>query len=130
MSSRTESYLSLWLEQASLSPLRFRHGCIIVQGGKLIGQGFNDHRAHFDGEAKRLASSGAYNSSAIIALSQKNRRTNKAFSGKYQQNEKSQETCSPCSDTNGGCLANASLLMHSETMAIYSALSLSGTLAP
>lgn len=32
---KTDNYLTLCLEQAALSPLRNRHGCIIVRGGKV-----------------------------------------------------------------------------------------------
>ena len=51
MSLRADSYLSLCLEQANKSPLYFRHGCIIVRGGKVIGQGYNTYRPGFDGGA-------------------------------------------------------------------------------
>ncbi|KAL9002350.1 MAG: hypothetical protein Q9188_004704 [Gyalolechia gomerana] len=47
--SRNDNYLSLCLEQASLSSLHYRHGCIIVRGGKVIGKGYNDYRPGFDG---------------------------------------------------------------------------------
>ena len=50
MSPRTDSYLSLCLEQASKSSqMQHRHGCIIVRGGKVIGRGYNDHRSGYDG---------------------------------------------------------------------------------
>ncbi|KAK0624813.1 hypothetical protein B0T17DRAFT_616979 [Bombardia bombarda] len=39
--------LNLSVEQASQSPLRFRHGCIAVKGSKVIGQGYNDHRSGY-----------------------------------------------------------------------------------
>ena len=41
---KTDNYLSLCLDQAAKSPLHYRHGSIIVRGGKIIGQGFNDYR--------------------------------------------------------------------------------------
>ena len=47
--SRNDTYLSLCLEQASLSSLHYRHGCIIVRGGKFIGKGYNDYRSGFNG---------------------------------------------------------------------------------
>jgi hypothetical protein len=34
---KTDSYLTLCLEQAAKSALHYRHGCIIVRGGKVIG---------------------------------------------------------------------------------------------
>ena len=49
MSPRTDSYMSLCLEQAAMSPLHYRHGAIIVNGGKIIGKGYNDYRPGFDG---------------------------------------------------------------------------------
>jgi hypothetical protein len=51
MSLRADSYLSLCLEQADKSPIYFRHGCIIVPGDKIIGQGYNTYRSGFDGGA-------------------------------------------------------------------------------
>lgn len=51
MSLRADSYLSLCLEQADKSALYFRHGCIIVRGGKVIAQGYNTYRPGFDGSA-------------------------------------------------------------------------------
>lgn len=41
---KTDNYLTLCLEQAAKSPLHYRHGCIVVRGGKVIGQGYNDYR--------------------------------------------------------------------------------------
>jgi hypothetical protein len=51
MSIRADSYLSLCLEQADMPPLYYRHGCIIVRGGKVIGQGYNTYCPGFDGRA-------------------------------------------------------------------------------
>ena len=51
MSPRNDTFLSLCLAQAELSPLHYRHGSIIVRGGKVIGQGFNSYRPGFDGGA-------------------------------------------------------------------------------
>ncbi|KAL8655894.1 MAG: hypothetical protein Q9210_000595 [Variospora velana] len=62
--ARNDVYLSLCLEQASLSPLHYRHGCIVVRGGKVIGKGYNDYRSGFNGGAQtngRLSSAGASN---------------------------------------------------------------------
>ncbi|KAL9059675.1 MAG: hypothetical protein Q9206_001378 [Seirophora lacunosa] len=62
--ARNDVYLSLCLEQASLSPLHYRHGCIVVRGGKVIGKGYNDYRSGFNGGARstgRLSSAGASN---------------------------------------------------------------------
>jgi deoxycytidylate deaminase len=38
---KTDNYITLCLEQAANSPLRYRHSAIIVRGGKVIGQGYN-----------------------------------------------------------------------------------------
>ncbi|CAO2647868.1 Nn.00g087900.m01.CDS01 [Neocucurbitaria sp. VM-36] len=48
---KTDNYLNLCLEQAAMSPFRYRHGAIVVRGGKVIGQGFNDYRSGFNGGA-------------------------------------------------------------------------------
>jgi hypothetical protein len=53
---RTDNYLNLCLVQAAKSPLRYCHGAIIVRGGKIIGQGYNDYRTGFDGGALKTAS--------------------------------------------------------------------------
>ena len=47
--SRNDSYLSLCLEQAAMSPLHYRHGSVIVRGGKVLGKGFNDYRFGYNG---------------------------------------------------------------------------------
>jgi hypothetical protein len=54
---KTDRYLNLCLEQAANSTLRHRHGCIVVKGGKVIGQGFNDPRPGFDGGDPNMAAS-------------------------------------------------------------------------
>ncbi|KAL9017485.1 MAG: hypothetical protein Q9185_005198 [Variospora sp. 1 TL-2023] len=62
--ARNDVYLSLCLEQASLSPLHYRHGCIVVRGGKVIGKGYNDYRSGFNGGVQitgRLSSAAASN---------------------------------------------------------------------
>ena len=127
MSPRTDSYLSLCLEQASKSTLHYRHGCIIVRGGKVIGQGHNDYRPRFNGggtlKTGRLAG-GTSNSAAILTLQKKGKsKSNKLDPSKDLLALKlaSMET----GDVGGGCLANSPLSMHSEMMAIQSALSLS-----
>ncbi|KAF1947676.1 hypothetical protein EJ02DRAFT_449150 [Clathrospora elynae] len=40
---KTDNYLNLCFEQAAKSILRYRHRAIIVRGGKIIGQGYNDY---------------------------------------------------------------------------------------
>lgn len=46
---KSDTYFNVCLEQAALSPLRYRHGSIVVKGGKVIGKGFNDFRPGYDG---------------------------------------------------------------------------------
>ncbi|CAK7271007.1 hypothetical protein SEPCBS57363_004395 [Sporothrix epigloea] len=89
-SIKSDNYLNLCLEQASLSPLTFRHGSVIVKGGKVIGAGFNDYRSGFNGGTLKT---GALNNSSAL---------------------------SSTASMNSG--ANAALSMHSEMMAIHSAL--------
>ncbi|KAL8836361.1 MAG: hypothetical protein Q9170_002934 [Blastenia crenularia] len=60
--SRSDYYLSLCLEQAALSSLHYRHGCIIVRGGKVIGKGYNEYRPGFNSGVQstgRLSSASA-----------------------------------------------------------------------
>ena len=127
MSPRTDSYMSLCLEQASHSSLHYRHGAIIVRGGKVIGQGYNDYRPGFNGELKSgKMSNSASNSPAILALKQK--RKSKQKSNQSEQGSKpghGSMSSLASSDLGGGRLANSPLSMHSEMMAIQSALSLS-----
>ncbi|KAK0669089.1 hypothetical protein QBC41DRAFT_346661 [Cercophora samala] len=53
---KRDQYLQLCLQQATKSPLWYRHGSIVVKGGKVLGQGFNDHRPGFDGGALKTGS--------------------------------------------------------------------------
>lgn len=130
MSPRTDSYLSMCLEQASKSPLHYRHGCIIVRGGKIIGQGYNHYRPGFNGGALktgRLATSSPANGIAMTELKQR-----KKLKTKPDPKPKATGTFIPFEEAamgGGGHLANTPLSMHSEMMAIHCALSLSGTLA-
>ena len=134
MSPRTDSYLSLCLEQASKSSLHYRHGCIIVRGGKVIGQGYNDYRPGFSGcvtlKSGRLAY-GASNSPALMVLKlSKSKSKPKSKQSYYGQNTVVMDMASTdTSEFGGGCLANSPLSMHSEMMAIQSALSLSSNTA-
>ena len=134
MSPRTDSYLSLCLEQASKSSLHYRHGCIIVRGGEIIGQGYNDYRPGFSGcvtvKSGRLAC-GASNSPALMALKLgKSKSKSRAKQYSYGESTASMDLASmDISEIGGGCLANSPLSMHSEMMAIQSALSLSSNTA-
>jgi hypothetical protein len=71
MSLRSDSYFSLCLEQANKSPLYFRHGCIIVRGGKVLGQGYNTYRPGFDGGALKHGNMvGGFNSLSVAEFKQ------------------------------------------------------------
>jgi deoxycytidylate deaminase len=123
---KTDNYLTLCLEQATKSPLHYRHGCIVVRGGKVIGQGHNDYRPGFDGGALkhgRVASS-ALNGPALADMKAKlkQRKANKL-------SPKEQEAVFERHGNGGGPQANTPLSMHSEMMAIHSALSTSSTMA-
>lgn len=131
MSPRTDSYLSLCLEQASHSRLHYRHGAIIVCGGKVIGQGHNDYRPGFNGGLKtgKLAQ-GASSSSAIIALKQKSKLKQASKQAVQDKNPGLSDVSSmDYNSLGGGCFASTPLSMHSEMMAIQSALSLSSITA-
>ncbi|KAL8691637.1 MAG: hypothetical protein Q9224_004129, partial [Gallowayella concinna] len=128
--SRNDIYLSLCLEQASLSPLHYRHGCIVVRGGKVIGKGYNDYRSGFNGGAQMTGSAGSSSNPAKYGLKSKNPKgcpkgCPKKSAGTYLAFD--------CRDhavgSGGGALANTPLSMHSEMMAINSALSLSSAIA-
>jgi deoxycytidylate deaminase len=123
---KTDNYLTLCLEQATKSPLHYRHGCIVVRGGKVIGQGHNDYRPGFDGGALkhgRVASS-ALNGPALADMKAKlkQRKAEKL-------SPKEEEAVFERHGNGGGPQANTPLSMHSEMMAIHSALSTSSTMA-
>lgn len=129
---KTDNYLSLCLEQAAKSPLHYRHGAIVVRGGKVIGHGFNDYRPGFNGGALkhgRIAKTGAFDGDAMMELKKKLKGRQKLQQPEQQQ----QHTCSTFTpfETNngGGHTVNQPLSMHSEMMAIYSALNASSTLS-
>ncbi|GAB7323732.1 hypothetical protein MBLNU13_g07198t1 [Cladosporium sp. NU13] len=132
---KTDNYLTLCLEQAAKSPLHYRHGCIIVRGGKVIGQGHNDYRPGFDGGALkhgRVAGS-ALNGAALAEMKAKlkERKENKAKpkSNQHPPQPPRQLAAFEKVGTGGGVHANTPLSMHSEMMAIHSAISTSSNLA-
>ncbi|KAI7481885.1 hypothetical protein KC351_g6110 [Hortaea werneckii] len=127
---KTDNYLTQCLEQAAKSPLHYRHGCIIVRGGKIIGQGFNDYRPGFDGGALkhgRIAKS-ALDGPAIADLKEKLKKQ-KGKDKHRQQHGTSTKTFTPFESRGGGQQSNTPLTMHSEMMAIHSALAASSTLS-
>ena len=119
---KTENYLTLCLEQAALSPLHYRHGCVVTRGGKVIGHGFNDYRPGFDGGALktgRSRSNMGHNRAPGAVLKPER---------KPKPNEKSLKFPAgfvPFDEVGDGPYANQPLSMHSEMMAIQSALAAS-----
>lgn len=125
MSPRNDTYLSMCLAQAELSPLHYRHGAIIVRGGKIIGQGFNTHRPGFDGGAlKTGVLPSSTNGPAIEELKQRMKSKPKPKS-KQEPDNLQKSSFTPFETIGNGHNANVALSLHSEMMAIQSALSLS-----
>jgi len=122
MSPRNDNILSLCLAQAELSPLHYRHGAVVIRGGKVIGQGFNTYRPGFDGGA--LKTGILKSAPALRELEErlKKTKTKGGFKPDYQQDS---STFTPFETSGSGHNANTPLSMHSEMMAIQSALSLS-----
>lgn len=132
MSPRNDTFLSLCLAQAELSPLHYRHGSIIVRGGKVIGQGFNSYRPGFDGGSLKtgILPSGSLDGPAIAELKQRLKSKPKHKSKSTLENQQDSGTFTPFESMGHGHNANTPLSLHSEMMAIMSALSLSsGTLS-
>ncbi|KAJ4377852.1 hypothetical protein N0V83_000682 [Neocucurbitaria cava] len=123
---KTDNYLNLCLDQATKSPLRYRHGAIVVRGGKVIGQGFNDYRSGFNGGALKTGRLRLGSFPAIATLKKKS----KVKRDLEELQEEATGAFTPFETLNGGGkLANTSLSMHSEMMAIHSALTASSTMA-
>ncbi|KAI4116354.1 MAG: hypothetical protein LQ345_003209 [Seirophora villosa] len=136
--ARNDVYLSLCLEQAALSPLHYRHGCIVVRGGKVIGKGYNDYRSGFNGGAQstgRLSSAGASNALRAKKLGRRGSMMAKKSAEQLTKEPKQPEGSiafdgrDHSTGGGGGALSNTPLSMHSEMMAINSALSLSSAIA-
>ncbi|KIW08022.1 uncharacterized protein PV09_00967 [Verruconis gallopava] len=130
---KTDTYLALCLEQAAHSSLHYRHGAIIVRGGKIIGQGFNDYRHGFDGGALQSGkiAKGTFDGPTIAELkhSMKNRPKHKHAINHACGATDGNSLVSFESSPGHGYHGNIVLSMHSEIMAIHSALSRSGALA-
>jgi deoxycytidylate deaminase len=126
---KTDNYLNLCLKQAAKSPLRYRHGAIVVRGGKVIGQGYNDYRTGFDGGALKTGRLPlrSLDGPAIAELKRKHKLKREP---KLEPGEETTKTFTPFEImAGGGKLANTPLSMHSEMMAIHSALSVTSTVA-
>ncbi|KAK0631566.1 hypothetical protein B0T14DRAFT_559355 [Immersiella caudata] len=121
---KTDNYLNLCLEQAAQSPLFHRHGSIVVKGGKIIGQGFNDYRSGYDGGALKTgrlpAASFPLDDAVVSKRKPKSKLTDPPSASTFVPFERS---------AGGGGPANTCFSMHSEMMAINSALAASSTLA-
>ena len=124
---KTDNYLALCLEQASNSNLHYRHGCIIVNGGKVIGQGFNDNCSGFDGGALKTGSISTGPSDSKLKTKSKTIGYSPtdcdAVGSAYCK------AFTPFENMGGGHNVNTPLTMHSEMMAIQSALAASSTKA-
>ncbi|KAL9079640.1 MAG: hypothetical protein Q9157_001471 [Trypethelium eluteriae] len=124
---KTDNYLALCLEQAANSNLRYRHGCIVVRGGKVIGEGFNESRSGFDG--------GALKTGFIAAGPPKSKCKSSSKIPEELSNDVEATKNAPhkgltlFENMGGGHNINTPFTMHSEMMAIRSALSTSSTLA-
>ena len=133
MSPRNDSFLSFCLAQAEVSPLHYRHGSIIVRGGKVIGQGFNTYRPGFDGGALKTGTlpASALDGPAIKELKERLKLKSKSKpDAGNQETQQNSGSFTPFEIMGHGHNANTPLSMHSEMMAIRSALSLSsGTLS-
>ncbi len=124
--SRNDTYLSLCLEQASLSSLHYRHGCVVVRGGKVIGKGYNDHRPGFNGGAKNTGQLGM--NDPKLKTPQHYRRQLSGNKKKSAAPYVAPEGQDPALGKPGSSLANMPLSIHSEMMALSSALSLSSAI--
>lgn len=130
---KADSYLNLCIEQAHLSPLHFRHGCVVVKGGKVIGQGFNDYRPGYDGGSVLKTGVLPKNASPFEGTARSKAKPDKNKSSGHPDPQRPQTKFKPVEALAGNCggghHANARLSMHSEMMAINSALTSSSALA-
>lgn len=110
---KADQHLTLCLDQAAKSPLHYRHGCIIVRGGKVIGQGYNDYRPGFNGGALKHGriARGAFDGPAMTELKEKLKKQKE-----QTQQQDTAKTFVPFEGTGGGHHANTPLSMHSEMM--------------
>ena len=131
MASRNDTYLSLCIAQAERSNLHYRHGAIVVRGGKVIGSGFNDNRSGFSGGALKTGklANGSLDGPALKDLKMKRR---KLPTG--DTSDQSTRIFMPyeasgihTSGMGGGPHANTPLTLHSEMAAIQNALAASSS---
>jgi deoxycytidylate deaminase len=108
---KADQYLNMCIQQATLSPIHHRHGCIIVSGGKILSRGYNHYRSGFDGGALktgRIASRPAWKRNHKLKPKTSKKRNVRSNSG-----------------MSGGIAANMPLSCHAEMAAIHSALAAS-----
>lgn len=128
---KTDNYLNLCLDQAVLSPLRYRHGCIVVKGGKVIGKGFNDFRPGYETGALKTGQLPKHSA----PISKPKSEPGSKSESKSKSKSKSKQAASnfvafeTVGANGGGRFVNRALTLHSEMMAINSALASSSTLA-
>lgn len=121
---KSDTYLSLCIEQAEMSPLHFRHGAIVVRGGKVIGHGYNDYRPGFDGVA----------TGKLYTESDHDEKKNNGEHGQYRNKKmvfgksKAQDQ-SPSTEADTFSRSVRPPTMHAEMMAIHSVLKASATLS-
>ncbi|KAK3341849.1 hypothetical protein B0T25DRAFT_354784 [Lasiosphaeria hispida] len=126
---KNDQYLNLCLQQAAQSPLFFRHGCIVVKGGKVIGQGFNDHRSGYDGGALKTGTLPTASFLLDGTVAELKRRRKSKSKKTHPPSSSRAATFTPFERSGGARQPNTCLSMHSEMMAINSALASSSTLA-
>lgn len=129
---KSDLYKSLCLEQAVRSPLHFRHGCVVVRGGKVIGRGFNDYRPGFSGIDPRpgLGLSSGLEGQSVGGLKRR-RQTRKPDKNYACANAAcvfgDTETIKSMHGLNG---SRVPFSMHAEMMAIRNAIGLHGPILP
>jgi len=126
---KSDQYLNLCLEQAAQSPLFYRHGSIVVKGGKVIGQGFNDYRSGFDGGALKTGRLPVSSCPFPDTAGSKPNKRKLTMPGPPTTASAATFVPFERSSGGGGASANVCFSMHSEMMAINSALPASSKLA-
>lgn len=120
---KTDNYLTLCVEQAAKSPLHFRHGCVIVRGGRVVGKGFNDYRPGYNGGTLKSGRLSRRYVNSVHAMESK-RGTKEKLKLKPDSNpefKSTKATFTPFEIVGDGSKTNGPLSMHSEMAAIFSA---------
>ncbi|OAL49425.1 hypothetical protein IQ07DRAFT_511014 [Pyrenochaeta sp. DS3sAY3a] len=124
---KSDSYLTLCLEQAKKSPLHYKHGAIVVCGGKVIGQGYNDYRPGFNSGSVKTGRLPRRSLDGQALAMWKEKRKSKLKRDMHTTGKGIPDLCMPCEASHYGGKLTAPLSMHSEMMAIHSAISASST---